>query len=225
MDREAMAAEVIPLAMAHVNKVARSVALRERLEDVATEAVVRALNDYTAEVDSWRNFAMSYVITDCEREAPRQAKKLRRAPVAMAMGTASDEEGAELRFDPEAKPDAISAEARSLPPELFEPFKLHFVDGYSLEETAKKLGITKDAVKACHTKAAYILAGKVAPPRLRDYGWSLPKMEAAEAELVKDVQFSMPTPETVAEIMEELSFLDAALLKRFEQFFGSQSAA
>lgn len=153
--RNAMAAEVLPKAIRYARKMARrNRELREHLEDVATESVVRALNNYTHEVDSWEAFAMDHVTLACARDSERLIEK-------QAMISQEDSEiEAAAPETPMGGEIPLSIEAKDLPTHLFEAFKLHFIDGHSVLETSQMLGIGKEQLRDLHTEAAMHISGR-----------------------------------------------------------------
>lgn len=160
MDRNALCAGVLPRAHQYAQWKARgNRQLTDHLLDAATEAVVRALNNYNPERGPFGPYAMSYVskavASECRRFLTRQEER---------PGLLSFHLDPDLTYDPPAStrqsaPEVpISIELLDLPDRLREPVLLYFIHGYTFDEIGNLLGISERTVRGRIELAAYELA-------------------------------------------------------------------
>jgi RNA polymerase sigma factor (sigma-70 family) len=164
VDRNALAASILPAAIAYARKKARGRSdLTELLLDAATDAVIRAVDLYQPDRGGFRVYAWRGIRRGVGTALRRWLDRLGRRPEMLSIDGGADSRS----YDPpDTRPTGLAAlhpdTVRMLSPGQREAVELYCVEGYTLREAGERLGITAAAVRARLIAAAERIAGRPA---------------------------------------------------------------
>jgi RNA polymerase sigma factor (sigma-70 family) len=164
VDRNALAASILPAALAYARKKARGRSdLSDELQDAATDAVERAVRRHQPDRGAFRPYAWRGIQRAVGRALRLWLDRRDTRPETLSI----DGDAESRSYDPpDTRPTGLSElhpdTVRILPPGQREAVELYCVEGYTLREAGERLGITAAAVRARLIAAAERIAGRPA---------------------------------------------------------------